>query len=344
MRDNDGRKLSKAAREQLRITAVKRVLAGESPEAVIKSIGFNRRCIYQWLAAYRFGGFEALKDNKNHGGRPPILSWVQIRHLYQIITGENPLQYKFEFALWTVEIVRQLILREFGVKLSGVSVWRTLRALGLSPQKPKQVAYQQNPATVKKFLHKEYPGIKQHASACGAKIYWGDEASMRSDYHSGTTWAKKGETPIIKTTGARFSVNMISAICGTGEMRFMVTEKSCTAPVFIEFLKRLIYGQKQPIFLIVDGHPVHKSSMVKKFVESTKGKLLIFILPGYSPDLNPDELVWAQVKHHTVGKKIITGPDQFKKIVHSALRSLMRKKNIIINFFKKPSLQYAACI
>jgi transposase len=92
MRDNDGRKLSKAAREQLRITAVKRVLAGESSEEVIKSIGFNRGCIYQWLAAYRSGGFEALKDNKNHGGRPPILSWVQMFHLYKIITGENPLQ------------------------------------------------------------------------------------------------------------------------------------------------------------------------------------------------------------------------------------------------------------
>jgi transposase len=344
MRDNDGRKLSKAAREQLRITAVKRVLAGESPEAVIKSIGFNRRCIYQWLAAYRSGGFEALKDNKNHGGRPPILSWVQMFQLYKIITCGNPLQYQFEFALWTIEIVRQVIAREFGVKLSGVSVWRTLRALGLSPQKPKRVAYQQNPRAVKKFLHEEYPAIKRLASDCGAKIYWGDEASIRSDYHSGTTWAPKGETPILKTAGARFSVNMISAICGTGAMRFMVTEKTCTAPVFIQFLKQLIHGQKQPVFLIVDGHPVHKSKLVKKFVESVGEKLQLFILPGYSPDLNPDESVWLHIKHHTVGKKTVIGPEQFRKIVHSALRSLARKTGIIINFFKKPSLQYVMCI
>jgi transposase len=202
MRDNDGWKLSKAAREQLRITAVKRVLAGESHEEAIKSIGFNRRCIYKWLAAYRSGSFEALKNTKNHGGRPPVLSWVQLFHLYKIITAENPLQYKVEFALWTIEIVRQLILREFGLRLSGVSVWRTLRALGLSPQKPKRVAYQQNPAAVKKFLHEEYPAIKQLAGGLGAKIYWGDEASIRSDYHRGTTWAKKGETLVLKTTGA----------------------------------------------------------------------------------------------------------------------------------------------
>jgi transposase len=242
------------------------------------------------------------------------------------------------------EIVRQLLAREFGVKLSGVSVWRTLRALGLTPQKPKRVACQQNPGAVKKFLHEEYPAIKRLASDCGAKIYWGDEASVRSDYHRGITGAKKGETPVIKTTGARFSVNMISAICGTGEMRFLATEKKCNASIFIGFLKRLIHGQKQPIFLIVDGHPIHKSKAVRKFVESAKGKLLLFILPGYSPDLNPDESVWSDVKYHTVGKKTITGPEQFKKIVNSALRSLSHKKNIVINFFKKPSLQYAMCI
>jgi transposase len=344
MRDNDGRELSKAAREQLRITAVKRVLAGEGPEAVIKSIGFNRRCIYQWLATYRSGGLEALKDNKNHGGRPPVLSWVQMLQLYRIITAGNPLQYKFEFALWTTEIVRQLIVREFGIKLSGVSVWRALRALGLTPQKPKRVACRRNPDAVKKFLHEEYPAIKRPASDCGAKIYWGDEASVRSDYHSGTTWAKKGRTPAIKTTGARFSVNMISAVCGTGELRFMASEKNRAAPVFIGFLKRLIHGQKQPVFLIVDGHPVHKSKAVKKYVESTGGKLMLFILPGYSPDLNPDESVWAYVKHHTIGKKIITGPDQFRKTARKALLSLARKRNIIINFFKKPSLLYAMCI
>jgi hypothetical protein len=87
----------------------------------------------------------------------------------------------------------------------------------------------------------------------------GDEASIRSDYHGGTTWAKKGESPIVKTIGARFSVTMISAVCGTGEIRFMVTEKTCTAPFFIDFLKRLIHERGQPVFLIVDGHPVHKS-------------------------------------------------------------------------------------
>jgi hypothetical protein len=124
--------------------------------------------------------------------------------------------------------------------MSGVSVWRTLKALGLSAQRPRYAAYQQNEEAAGEFLKKEYPGIKKTAKRCGGTVYWGDESAIRSDYHSGTTWAPKGQMPVLKTTGVRFSVNLLSAISSTGHMRFMVTDKTCTIPVFIDFLKRLI--------------------------------------------------------------------------------------------------------
>ena len=123
-------------------------------------------------------------------------------------------------------------------------------------------------------------------------------------------------------------------------MRFIITNKTCTIPVFIDFLKRLLFKQDKPVFLVVDGHPVHKSKRVKEFVESTKGKLQLFFLPEYSPELNPDETVWSYVKHHVVGKKIITGPDQFLKVVKEALYKLMHKPKIISAFFQKSSLHY----
>ncbi|MDR0440904.1 MAG: transposase, partial [Candidatus Accumulibacter sp.] len=72
----------------------------------------------------------------------------------------------------------------------------------------------------------------------------------------------------------------------------------------------------------------------------TEGRLRLYYLPGYSPELNPDETVWAYVKHHTIGKKIISGPDQFLRIVKEALYALMRKPRIVSAFFQKPSLQY----
>ena len=122
-------------------------------------------------------------------------------------------------------------------------------------------------------------------------IYFQDKASVRSDYHAGTTWAPKGKTPVIMTTGARFSVNMISAISPRGELRFMCTQGTLTASVFVEFLKRLVYNAKGPIYLVVDGHPTHKAKLTKEYVKSTNGKLTLFFLPPYSPKLNPDESV-----------------------------------------------------
>jgi len=339
MKDNDGRSLSREALEQIRIHAVKRVESGESPEAVIKALGFERVCIYRWIAKYRYGGIEALKAKKAPG-RKPLLSGEQLMKLFDIVQNKTPEQYEFPFALWTSAIIRDVIKRVFGISLSEVSVWRTLHKLGLSPQRPLRRAWQQKKEDVQKYLDEEYPKLQARAKRCGATIYWGDEASIRSDYHSGTTWAEKGKTPIVKTTGARFRVNMVSAISAKGTLRFMVTEKGMTAPLFIEFLERLIKGQNKPIYLIVDGHPVHKSKMVSRFVDSTNGMLELHFLPGYSPELNPDELVWNHIKRHTVGRKTITGPDQFKSIVRNALKSLSRLPKIVQGFFGTPELAY----
>ena len=124
-----------------------------------------------------------------------------------------------------------------------------------------------------------------------------DESGIRSDYHSGTTWAAVGQTPVVKSTGSRFSLNMVSAISAKGSMRFMVVEGRMNGERFIEFLKRLIHNAGRPIFLVVDGHPSHRAKIVAQFVELTEGRLRLFFLPGYSPELNPDEFVWKYVKH-----------------------------------------------
>lgn len=174
-----------------------------------------------------------------------------------------------------------------------------------------------------------------------ATIYFGDEAGLRSDYHSGTTWSIRGKTPEVRGTGKRFSLNMISAISSRGQMRFMMVRGKINGDVFINFLKRLFVESKGPVYLIVDGHPVHKSKKVKEFIDSTEGMLKLFYLPPYSPDLNPDELVWNHLKYHCVGKLLIKTRDELHKKVISYLKSLKRKPQIIKNFFIKDSLKYA---
>jgi transposase len=341
MKELDGRKLSHEALEEIRIRAVKAVEAGESPEAVIKSLGMTRPRIYIWLAAYREGGIEALKAKKLFG-RPPKLDDKAMRKLYKIVTTKNPQQLQFEFALWTREMIRELIRKEFKAKLSAVSVGRLLKRLGLSPQRPLAKAYQQNPQEVEKWLQEEYPKIRQMAKKQGATIYFGDEASVRSDYHSGTTWAPIGQTPVVKSTGARFSINLLSAISPKGDLRFLCSRGKLTGSVFVDFLKRLLLKVDSPVFLIVDGHPVHRAVAVKKFVQGTNGRLRLFYLPPYAPELNPDELVWSHVKHHRIGRSVISGPDQFKHKVIGFLRSLQKMPNLVRNFFLAPSVKYAA--
>jgi len=323
MKKQDARKLDHKGLTQLRQRAIHAVQNGESPEIVARVLGISRAAIYNWLAKYRQGGLGQL-DARKRGGRPPKLDGQALRFIYDTVTMKNPMQLKFPFALWTSAMVVTLIYDTYAIRLSRSSVSRLLNQLGLSAQRPLWRAYQQDPEKVQQWLNDQFPKIKALAKRNKADIFFGDEAGVRSDYHSGTTWAKRGQTPVVTSTGARFGFNLISAITPRGQMRFMVTKNSVGAVVFIEFLNRLIHNAEKPIYLIVDGHPAHKAKKVTEFVESVREHLQLFYLPGYSPELNPDELVWNNLKNHVIGRQVIETKPQMKKAVLSHMRSIQR--------------------
>jgi len=339
MRTRDGRALDHRTLEELRIRAVARVEAGESPEDVVRTLGFGRTVIYNWLAKYRAGGVDALRAQPIPG-RPAKLTGPQLRWIYKTVTEKSPLQLRFEFALWTRGMVRQLIRERFGVRLSEVSVGRLLRKLGLSPQKPLRRAYEQDPKLVAAWRKAAFPKIRALATRAGATIFFADEAGVRSDYHAGTTWAAKGRTPIVPATGQRFGLNLISAISPRGDFRFMTVPGRMNAGTFIVFLERLLYQAPRPVFLIVDRHPSHRAKKVLAFVRRTRGRLRLFFLPPYSPELNPDELVWNNLKTHGIGKRLIRGRDHLKRAVLSHLRSLQRMPALLRRFFLEPNVRY----
>jgi transposase len=342
MKRDDARKLDHQTLEAMRERAVRRVQEGESPELVAKVFGIGRTAIYRWLSHYRQGGWGALKA-KPLFGRPPKLDDKKLKWIYDTVTQKSPMQMKFEFALWTREMVATLIRDKYKIKLSVASVGRLLAQLGITCQKPLHRAQERDEALVQQWLKREYPKIKKMAKTLGADIYFGDAAHIRSDHHSGKTWGKKGETPIVVSTGARHGMSLISAITSKGKMRFMIKEKGgVNSGVFIEFLKRLMVGAKRKIFLILDRGPAHISKKTKAFVATLKGKLRVFYLPPYSPDRNPDELVWKHLKSDTVGRMVTTNKADFKGHVVSSMLSLQRRPDKIRAFYEKPSLQYAA--
>lgn len=335
----DARKLNLKAKEQLRIAAVKRVQSGESPEEVAAGMGINRRQIYRWLERFHYNGEEGLKARPIPGA-PPKVNAKQMQKLAKIIRARNPLQLNFEFALWTLAMVREVIRREFDINLSEVSVGRLMRRIGYTPQRPLYRAWQQDPALVESWRTKDYPKIARRAKREGALIFFGDESGIRSDYHAGTTWGQRGITPVIKATGARYSMNMLSAVNAMGHFRFMIVDGSVNASVFREFLRRLIEGMDRKIFLIVDGHPAHKAKLVQSFVAENADRIELFFLPPYAPELNPDELAWAHLKAR-ISKTCTQTKEELKKVIKRMMHRLQKLPNIVASFFEAANCEYA---
>jgi len=281
-------KVSAAGQQALRNQAIKAVHKGRRVADMADAFGVTERTLYRWLARYANEGQRGL-ENRSRSGRPPKVTAEEMAWIGKSVQEETPQQQNLPYALWTLSLIRGLIRRRLGKTLALSSVSRIMKLLGFSAQKPLYEAWQQDPVLVRQWQTKTYPEIRAEARRARATIYFADESGIRSDYHTGTTWAPAGQTPVVSVTGRRFSLNMTSAVSPQGEFRFMLHQGTVTAKVFKNFLKRLLVGAERPIFLIVDDHPIHKSRLVRDFVKSTNGRLRLFFLPPYAPHLNPDE-------------------------------------------------------
>jgi transposase len=332
-------KKGRRATEEERVRAVQLMESGKSPEMVAEFLGVSRSSVFDWQKKYREGGLAAL-STRFASGRPTVLSDKQMMSLYTMIVGKDPRQYSLGFALWTRKLVADLIEQKFGVRLSLPTVGRILKKLGMSAQRPLYRAYQQDPEKVRIWKEQTYPAIRAQAAEAGATIFFADEAGIRTDHHAGTTWAPVGRTPVVVATGERKSVNMISAVSSRGHLHFDLFEGSMTAARFIEFCKKLAHDCPTPVFLVVDGSSAHTANIVKDYVQSTEGRLRLFFLPPYSPELNPDEWVWKNVKHDRIKKAVPLSKGHLWTLAQEALLRLQKIPEIVRGFFGDPHLAY----
>jgi transposase len=332
-------KKGRRATEEERVMAVQLIESGRKIDDVVEIMGVGRRTVLEWWQRYREGGLAAL-STKFASGRPTMLSDQQMLELRRLLIGNDPRQFSLGFALWTRALVGEVIRQRFRVRLSDVTVGRVLKKLGMSVQRPLYRAYQQDPEKVKAWKEKTYPRIRAEAAECGGVILFADEAAVRTDFHAGTTWGAIGSTPVVEGTGERKTIMMVSAIGTRGQLRFRLHEGSFRAAHFVAFLKNLLADFTEPIFLIVDGSSVHTAKEVKEFVASTEGRLRLFFLPPYSPELNPDEWVWKNVKHDNIGRTAVRSKNELQAVARTALASLQKLPHIVRSFFLDPKLAY----
>lgn len=337
----DGRTIDHKTLEHLRKLAVKRVIEeGEAPSEVMKSLGLCRTTIYPWLRRYEDAGMDALVEKIAQGPEPKLTD-KQRQRVKRWILGKDPRQYGFDYGLWSRRIVQRLIQEKFGVELGLTAVGRLLASLEITPQKPLRRAYERDPAAVELWVQETYPKLKKRAKRLGAKMFFLDEAGFQSDPALGRTYGLKGKTPVVKTSGQRQSLNVISAVNARGEFWAVTYTGKLDAESFVVFLQNFMCGRAGKVFLVVDGHPAHKAKRVKNYVQSLQGRLELHFLPPYAPDLNPDEFVWSHMKTNGVSKKPLKQNESLQKRIEEDLNKISNNRELVRSFFCAKSVVYA---
>lgn len=218
---------------------------------------------------------------------------------------------------------------------------KLLRRWGFTPQKPAFSAYEQSPVQVRRWLTQQYPAIRCRAAQQGAVVLWLDEVGLRSQHQSGTSYAPKGQTPVLKKTGQRFSVNLISAISNRGCMVFMVVEENFNGAVFLKFLRKLVKAIDKKVFLIADAHPAHQSKGIELWLSEHTHQIELFFLPLYSPELNPDEFFNQDLKTNGVGKARPRNQQELKALAETFAKKKKRDPEKIKKYFHHKTVKYA---
>lgn len=341
----DARHLSIETQNYLRQQAIRLRQQGKRVNDISEYLGVHRNTVSDWWWEYEHYGEAALSQQERgrQVGEGRTLDPIEEGIVQSAITGHFPEDYGIDSALWTRRAVQTLIQQLCDVKMPVRTVGEYLRRWGYSPKKPLERAYEQDPKAVETWLQKEYPEIQKRANGEGAEIAWGDESGLCSTEYGGRGYAPIGETPEIRPSERqRERVNYIASVSNQGRVQFMLYTCTLAAEQFIQFCKRLIAKRRHKLFWIVDRHPVHRQAVVKQWLKKHCKQIELFYLPSYSPQLNPVEYFNGDVKQGVHDKSPTRNLSQLKRRVMSQLRRLQKLPEHIRNYFKHPSIAYAA--
>lgn len=342
MRSDDHRLLSPEVQEQTRRDVIAAVRGGMRKSVAARTFRVSRSSIDSWLGRVEESGLRGLKSKPRGRPKESRLPGHQAATIVRLITDRTPDQLKLPFALWTREAVRDLIRQRCGLTVSVRTTGRYLKRWNMTPQKPMTRAYEQDPEAVRRWKREEYPAIRRRAKRENAEIHWGDQMGMRSDHHAGTSYAPRGQTPVIPGTGQRFGCNMMSTLTNRGHLSFLLFKERFTADVLIRFCRRLLRLRRRLLFLILDRHPVHLSKKATAWFNANRRRIRVFFLPSYSPELNPDEYLNNDVKENAVGRQRPANQQEMMNTVTAYLQITKRQQTMVRRYFLAKDVQYAA--
>jgi transposase len=312
---------------------------------IVELCGLSYPAVRAVIDLYEAGGASAIKpgDRGRQAGEGRLLSVEQEQAIRKLICDKRPEQLKLDFALWNRAAVGQLILREYRIKLSIRAVGNYLKRWGFTPQKPIKKAYEQRPEAVKAWLDEQYPKIEKQAKAEGGEIHWGDETALVNTDVRGRGYAPRGQTPVAYAVGGtREKLSMISTVTNQGKARWMIVDESFNSDKLIEFLAALIQDADRKVFLILDNLRVHHSKPVKAWVADRKEKIEVFYLPSYSPELNPDERLNADLKYAIGSKVSVRTKNKLKAAATAHMELIESSPERVKKYFQDPRVKYAA--
>jgi transposase len=292
----------------------------------------------KWMAWFREGGEAALASTVGTG-RPRTLTPKQEAQLKRLILGKDPRQLNFGPALWTLRLVGELVTRRFEVVLHVATIARLLDRLGSTPQKPTRPAFQRDPRECERGMTETFPRIVREAHRRQAVLVFVDETGVREDHPLGRTWGARGQRPVVRVKGTRRRINCISAITPQGRLWFRCFAGHLNAPTSIAFLQALCRTFRKPIILIQDSHPAHVAAATQRFIQAQGKRLTVYHLPGYAPDLNPDEHVWTHLKR-LFRQNPLGLEEALETRVETTMTTLQRDRAAVRKFFAHPSVAY----
>jgi transposase len=344
MKHVDMRKLAPAAQEERRRQVIGLRQNGAGYAVIAAQVGLSQTGVFDICQRFAIKGEKGLVSGKR--GRKPgeqcLLDATQETEIKRLICRHMPDDLGLDFALWSRAAVQTVIRRQYGVRLAVRTTGTYLARWGFTAQKPLRRAYEQQPAAVRHWLRQEYPAIAARARRARGVIFWGDETALRADDVRGRSYAPRGKTPVVRPNQRRLGLGLISAVSNRGELRWMVLDGAIKAPVLIGFLQRLIRDSRRKIFLILDRLPVHRSAVVREFLARHKAKIEVSYLPSYSPELNPDEGLNADLKQHVTRKAPLRNKPQLKQAAISHMRRLAKSPARVRSYFHQKPVRYAA--